>query len=103
MAFVAGLIAHSGKKDSGEPSKLRSAIGAVCGALLYVALYVAQQYVEFYIIIGNELNSVLILMGQKGVVSLINGAIAVTVSLLLNALLRPALKKAGLLDKLDRR
>lgn len=108
MAFVCGAVAHSGSKPlgandgSGEKKSRASArqiIGAVCGALSYVVLYVGKTFVVERLVKGYELETVLVTMTTKGTVSLVNALIAVAASLLLAAALRPALKKAGLADK----
>ena len=104
MAFVCGAIAHSGAKAaevSGgkKRASARQIIGAVCGALSYVALYVGKTFVVERLVKGYELETVLVTMTTKGTVSLVNALIAVAASLLLAAALRPALKKAGLADK----
>ena len=110
MAFVCGAIAHGGKKqteaETAEPAdgkiklKGRDVVGAVCGALCYTALYLAKTFIQKYLIEGYEIETVLATMVTKGTVSLTNALVAVVASLILNSVLRPALKKSGLADKL---
>lgn len=110
MAFVCGAVAHyTTKKAKAEPEgypgpksffmTFRRPIGAVCGALTYVALYMLKTYGIERLVKGYELETVLITMATKGTVSLVNAMIAVVASLLLAAAIRPALKKAGLAQK----
>ena len=101
MAFICGIIAHPKKRAAGEkPSALYSTIGAACGALGYVVLYLLKNYIENYLVLGMELEVVIAAMVTKGTVSLINAIISVPAALLLAAALRPALKSAGLGDKI---
>ncbi len=105
MAFVCGAIAHSGAKktENGDPKIGRVIIGTAAGALIYVALYLAKNYIENYLLLGMELETVLTAMATKGVVSLINAAFSIPAAVALNAALRPALRRANLADKMGLR
>ena len=97
MAFVAGAIYHNPKK---KHSAARAVLAAVCGALSYTALYILKQIVTNYFILSFEWETVISSLFIKVPVSLANGIIAAICSVLLNAAVRPALKKAGLFDSM---
>lgn len=101
MAFICGLIIYGlfAKKDR-KPPMWRLIVGTACGALSYVVLYLVTNFIKNYLVFGIELETVLLTMLDKGIVSLINAAIAVPVSLLLYTALRPAFKAAGLSERL---
>lgn len=94
MAFACGKIAWGG--GSSARSFPRNMIAAASGALLYVALYLLKTFLQNYVFLGMELPTVLITMGQKGVVSGINGVIATIAAVPLAAALRAALERAHL-------
>jgi hypothetical protein len=68
--------------------------------LTYVTLYIAKTFIIDYFVMGYELETVAATAAIKGTTSAINGIIAVAASLLLNATIRPGLKRAGLNEKL---
>ncbi len=105
MAFIAGLIAYGftkPNKDTAEKKRsgFRIALGAVCGALSYVVLYMAKTYIVERLVKGFEPEIVYATMITKGTVSLVNATIAAVASLLLLSAIRPALKKSELAGKL---
>ena len=93
MAMLCGLIAKRG-------GKVRSAVGAAVGAVSYVALYMLKHLVYQRFVYGNPLAAAGAVMLSKLPASLINAVFALVVAPILYAALRPALEKAGLLDKL---
>ena len=97
MAFVAGLIMYLGK-----PSRAKTIIAAVAGAISYVAAYLAKTLIMQYYILGNPWETVQGVLITKGTVSLANALIAMVVSVILYSLLVPALKKAGLFQKKEK-
>lgn len=97
MGFVAGIIACP---KNGVCTRARRIIGAVAGSVTYVILYIGKTIISQYFILHVEWQTVYAGAVIKGTTSLINGLIAVVVSLILAEALIPALKKAGLLDKL---
>ena len=96
MGFVAGVIACPKK---GDATRVRRVVGAISGAVTYVVLYIAKTIINQYFILQVEWPTVYAGAIIKGTTSLINGLVAVVVSLLLAEALIPALKRAGLLDK----
>lgn len=101
MAFVAGLIIHGGKADQTPKSRrIRTVVGAACGAATYIALYTLTNFIRYYFIQGQAIEAVKVTLITNLGASAINGVLAVVLSVALGAVLRPALKKAGLNDKL---
>lgn len=100
MGYIAGYIAHS-KGRNGE-DKIFNIIAAVVGAFGYVVLYIGKTFIMNYLILGNKLEAVIAVTITKGTTSLINAIIAVIASLAIVLAIRPALKAAGLFDKLAR-
>ena len=93
MALLCALIARKG-------GRLRCTVGAAVGALSYVALYMLKHLVYQRFVYGNPLAAAGAVMLSKLPASLINAVFALVVAPILYAALRPALQKAGLLDKL---
>ena len=100
MGFVAGLICNIGRGKGQKKEKLFTLIGGICGSVTYVVLYVTKTIVVQYLINSGVWGTVLTVAIQKGIVSLVNGLIAVVVSVFLTLSLRPALRKAHLFEKL---
>lgn len=86
MAWVCGMIAYSGNHEN----KWRYILGAVLGALSYVVLYLTKSFVE-NLILGYEIETVLLTVAQKGFASTVNGIIAAVVSVPLALVLKPAI------------
>ncbi len=99
LGFTAGTIAH--RNGAGGENKKQNLIAAVSGALLYVFLYIAKTFITSYFIIGEHLSAVLSVVAVKGSVSLVNGFIAVIVSLLLVSAIIPSLKAAGIYKRIN--
>ena len=93
MAMLCGLIAKRG-------GKVRCTVGAAAGALSYVALYMCKHLVYQRFVYGNPLAAAGAVMLSKLPASLINAVFALVVAPILYMALRPALDKAGLLEKL---
>ena len=98
MGAVCGVIAHSG--GSRGEKKAKNIIGALCGSVSYVILYLGKNFVEGYYLHHNPMNTVLASLVQKGSVSLFNGVVAVIVSVLVAPLFLAAMKRAGIYRKL---
>ena len=98
MGFVAGMVAFPRKGQ--EFTRPRRIAGAVAGAATYFCLYIAQQIITQRFILQVEWQTVLAGTFVKGLTSLANTTVAIVASLLLAEALIPALKKAGLLQKL---
>jgi len=98
MAWVCAKIAYAG--DAKAENHAKNVFACVIGALTYVALYMLKQYVYKHFISGMELEATYAVMLSKLPGSLINAAAAMIVTTPLYAVLRAALKRAGLLRKL---
>ncbi len=91
MAWVCGIL-YMKWKNLGK-TVLYSAIAGAAGAVTYVILYLSKSFIEDHILLKLPLEGVLVDVGQKGIVSLINGIIAVIVAVPLSMAIRPAVKK----------
>ncbi|MGM9638893.1 MAG: ECF transporter S component [Butyricicoccaceae bacterium] len=100
MGFVAGLVCNIGRGKDPKTEKLFTLVGGVCGSVTYVILYVSKTIIVNYFINSGVWETVLAVAIQKGTVSLVNGLIAVCVSVVLTLALRPALRKAHIFQKL---
>ncbi len=96
MAWICAVIA--GTHRGGE-HHVRTAAACVVGALSYVALYMLKTYVYQRFVYGYPLSTAWATMGSKLPASLINAVFAMIVAPVLYFLIRPALNRAGLLDK----
>ena len=99
MAFICGLIVYAGsERKAGVLAPLwRRLTGVIVGALSYVTMYVAKQFVEQCLIYGLSFEAVAIsTFTIKLPVSLLNAALAVPIAVLLHGVLRSALQKAKL-------
>ncbi|MEG0896704.1 MAG: ECF transporter S component [Ruthenibacterium sp.] len=100
MGFVAGLVAHWHVRHA--PSKtethLRTIVAGVAGSVTYCVLYILKTIVTQHYINGLVWQAVWPIVAVKGMVTFTNGMIAVAVSLLLVFALRPALRRAHLLE-----
>lgn len=97
MAAVCALLIGS-KKDQ----HLRVALASIAGAATYVALYMLKTFVKEHFIKNIALDATWVVMGTKLPASLINAVVGVIVSCVLFYAIRPALRKAGLLEKLSK-
>jgi len=98
MAWVAGKLSEK----TGRKNTAGYAASAACGSLTYVVLYVIKTFVQNRIVLGYELETVYATMLTKGITSLANGIIAVVFAVVLNAAIRPALIKAGILTETEK-
>lgn len=97
MAFVAGLIIHGGPKDQSDRSRrVRTVIGTACGALTYIFLYTLTNFIRYYFVQGQAIEAVSVTLLTNLGTSLVNGLLAVILSVLLGAVMKPALKRSGL-------
>lgn len=97
MAFVAGLIIQSGPTDQSTKSRrIRTIIGTSCGALTYILLYTLSNFVRYYYVQGQTLEAVSVTLITNLGTSLVNGLLAVILSTVLGAVLKPALQRSGL-------
>lgn len=113
IALVAGLIAREAvrKETLASPDRVRIVVASVLGALTYTALYLLKSYIQARFITGLSFDDVInvdgtvvsgikTIMYTKGIASLTNAAFAFIVAPILYGALRPALRHAGLFDKL---
>lgn len=89
MAWVCGIL-YRAWKNKGK-TVLFSAVAGTAGAVTYVILYLAKSFFESYLFLQMPLEGVLVSLVQKGSVSLVNGIIAVIVSVPLSMAIRPVL------------
>jgi len=99
LAAVCGWVAYAGKNE-GANHKL-NICAAAAGSITYMVLYLGKAFVQG-LLIGSEMGAVLTAVATKAATSSINAIIAVVVSVPLCAVVRAALKKSHLLDKLQR-
>ena len=99
MAWVCAKIAYGG--SSRAENHGRNIAACVVGALTYVLLYMLKTFVYKHFISGMDLMATFGVMGTKLPGSLINAAAAIIVAPALYTALRAALKRAGLLSKIQ--
>jgi len=102
IALVAGVIGyHAARKDQlSAADHVKIITGSVLGALTYVALYMLKTFIAGQWIDGLTLDAVTAKMLTKLPGSLMNAAFAFIVAPILLSTLKPALKHAGLYEKL---
>lgn len=98
MAWVCARIAFSGGREA--KSHGWNIAASVIGALTYVVLYMLKTFVYQKFVYGYPADAVLLTMGSKLPGSLINALAAMVVAPIFYTGLRPALERAGLLQKL---
>ena len=98
LAAVCGWIAHT-KGCKGENHK-RNLVAAVCGSVTYIILYLTKAFIQS-MLVGNAINVVLLAVGEKLLTSSVNAVVAVIISVSLSAAIRLALKRIGLMKKLE--
>lgn len=99
LACICGLISHA-KGHKGEKFSLNVA-AAIAGSVTYMVLYLGKGFGEG-LLMGNAVEALIPALLTKLGTSSINAAIAVVVSLPLCAAVRVALKKSGLLAKVQK-
>lgn len=97
MGFICGTISHMGGRN-GRSAKL-NILGAACGALTYYVLYISKSIISL-VIAGSEFVPALISCSMKMIVSGVNGVISVVAAVLLAPVLRKAIAKTGIFEKL---
>ena len=102
IAAVAGLIGyHAARKDRPDAADhAKIILGSVLGSLTYVALYMLKTFIAGQFIDGLPLDAVTAKMLTKLPGSLMNAVFAFIVAPILHGALYPALRHAGLSDKL---
>ena len=102
IALVAGLIGYASarREPQTHADHAKIIVASVLGALAYVALYMLKTFVFGQLVDGLTMDAVVAKMLTKLPGSLINAVFAFIVAPILHSALRPALKHAGLYDKL---
>jgi len=96
MTLVCGLVVYRAASLQGK--KARLFVGALLGALLYIALYLGKSYVQLAFVTQVPADTIPAMMLQKLFASSINGLFAVIAAPLLYSALKPALEKTGMYD-----
>ncbi len=89
--FVMGFVCGSLKKTS---EKSRVILAAVLGQLTYILLYLGKKFVE-NLILNGDVNVAFVSLGTSAISSLVNGILAVIISVPLYFLLVKALKPSA--------
>lgn len=97
MAFVCGLISHSGGKRG--LSMKWNIVGGICGALSYIVLHIGKSIITL-VLAGSGFLPAVIACSTKLITSSINAVIAVVVSVLIAPVLHKALARIGVYEKL---
>jgi len=100
MAFTCGVIAYSANRNGDKTSA--NFLGASAGAVSYIILYLVKGFITNVYFNDTELATAFVIMGQKAIVSTINGALAVVVSVPLAAAIKKALRNTAVYKKLGR-
>ena len=98
LAWVAGSISHGGGHKAENRS--RNLTASICGALSYALLYVSKNFLEDTLFLKTEMETALIDAGQKGITSLVNAAIAVILATILWPMIRSAIRRTPMAEKL---
>ncbi len=93
LGFAAGWVARRG-----APTLRRDLAASVAGSLTYVVLYLFKSLVQMWLIEGQAWGAVATQLVTKGVTSLINAAAAIVIATALAQAIRPALRRAHLLQ-----
>lgn len=92
LGFAAGFLANAAFMK--RLKFFRYIVAAVVSALTYFALYMAKTFIVEHWVKGFALETVLVTMATKGVVSAVNGAVASVASVLLILAIAPAMRRA---------
>lgn len=101
MALICGLIvtgkerplASASQGGGKKKTSLRVPLGALAGALAYIALYLLKSYIQKKYVAPIPAETLVPVLMQKLAASSVNGAFGVAASSLLYTALRPALHK----------
>lgn len=100
LAAVCGWVAYARGNDGGNHRM--NIFAAAAGSVTYMILYLGKALIQG-LLLGNEPGAVMVSVATKAATSGINAIIAVVVSVPLCAVVRAALKKSRLLDRMQRR
>ena len=105
MAFVTGILYRIWTRKNAEDDWKKNlpplVIACVIGALTYVALYMLKTWLFKMYVEPVPVETIPTVMVAKLIPSLINAAFAVVTAPIFYHAVRPALKSAGILRKLD--
>ena len=105
MAFVTGILYRAWTKKNAEDDWKKNlpplVISCVIGSLTYVALYMLKTWLFKTYVEPVPADTIPTVMVAKLIPSLINAAFAVVTAPIFYHAVRPALKSAGILKKLD--
>lgn len=87
---MAGLVAHSGKK---EWNYLKATFASAAGAVTYAVLYLTKNYLKAMIVQGLAASSAWIAVLDKIPATVFNAVVAIVFAPMLAAAIRTALKK----------
>lgn len=93
LGFTAGTISHLPNAQSNRT--VYNAVAGVAGSLVYVALYLAKNFIKEYYIIKNPIETVMVKMITKGTTSLLNAGIAVVFALIFFPVFNKILTRSG--------
>ncbi|MEA5038413.1 MAG: ECF transporter S component [Clostridiaceae bacterium] len=99
MGAVSGWISHIGGRK-GESWKM-NALGGACGALAYWLLYIGKSVIEL-VLAGSAFWPAVVATAPKMITSGINAVVAVVFATLLAKPLGTALRRAGMLQKIEK-
>ena len=99
MAFICALIAGTHK---GKFNHLRVIVASVVGAVSYVLLYMLKTFIYQRFVYGYPMETTWATMLSKLPASAINAVVGIVVSVILFFAMSPALKKAGLFEKIEK-
>ena len=97
LALVCGILMRN-TAISREEHPVRTVVAAVGGALTYVALYMLKTFIFGLSVNGLTMSGTLAKMLSKLPGSAINALFATIVAPIFYAAIRPALRRAGVLD-----
>lgn len=98
MAWLCAKIAYAGNAKAEK--HVQTIAACIAGALSYVVLYMLKTFVYKHFVGGIPMDATFVVMGSKLPASLINAVFAMIAAPVLYTVLRPALKRAGILDRL---
>ena len=91
LAFVCGLIAHSGGRNA--ESVKYNIIGGVAGSFSYVVLYLGKNFINNVLFLRIQLAPALAVAGWQALASSFNAVLAVSIATPLFFILKKALDK----------
>lgn len=99
MGYVAGSLSHIKNYDGNN--KKANILAAITGSATYVILYILKTIILQFLVLESNWEAVVAVASTKFIVSSVNGIIAVIASLALLISIKPALKAAGIYQKIN--